>query len=82
MKRKKILKALADLLDAEKRRKHRHRDELAELLKKLEHKEFELEKELGTEKDRQRQKRLRKELEIVRAQREKGIETLQELEAS
>jgi len=36
MKRRKLLKALADLLDAEGRKKRRHHAELKELLKKLE----------------------------------------------
>jgi len=82
MKRKKLLKALADLLDAAKRKKHRHREELRVLLKKLKDKESGLKRDLGAENDRQKQKRLRQKLEIVKAQRAKGNETLRELESS
>ena len=81
MKRKKLLKALADLLDTEGRKK-RHSDELKELLEKLEGKAVQLEKKVLTEKDKRKQQRLRSELAIVKAQHAKGVESLQKLETS
>lgn len=82
MKRKKLLKALANLLDMEGRKKRKHSAELKELLEKLEVKEVQLEEKVLTEKDKRKQKRLRSELEIVKAQHAKGVETLLKLETS
>ncbi len=82
MKRKKLLKTLAALLDKEGRKQRKHRDGLEALLAKLKGKEIELEQKLRAEKDGRKQQRLSTELEIVRAQRTKGIETLQGLDES
>ena len=80
MKRRKLLKKLADLLGTEGRKQRKHRDDLETLLRKLKKKEVELEIEFRKEKDKRKAKRLGKELEIVKAQRAKGVKTLQELE--
>ncbi len=82
MKRKKLLKVLADLLDTEGRRKRRHSIELRELLEKLAGKEAQLEEKMLSEKDKRKQKRLRSDLAIVKAQYAKGVESLQKLETS
>ena len=82
MKRKKLLETLTNLLGKEKRRKRRHQAELKKLLKKLKGKEVQLEEKMLVEKDRQKRKRLSKELEIVKAQHAKGLKTLQSLEIS
>lgn len=82
MKRKKLLKALTDLLDAEGRKQRKHHDELKILLKKLAKKEIELEDRMQSEKDKYKQKRLVKELEIVRAQHAKGEAALENMEKS
>ncbi len=81
MKRKKLLKTLADLLDAEGRKKRRHSAELKELLDKLERKEALLEEKMLSETDKLRQRRLRIELDVVKAQHAKGVETLLDLES-
>ena len=82
MKRKKLLKALGELLDVEGRKRRRHQAELRALLKELEKKEAQLEKKVLREKDERKKKRLAKELAIVKAQYAKGVETMQTLEAS
>ena len=79
MKRKKLLNALARLLDMEGRKQRKHRDELKALLKELKSKKAELEEKMLLEKDERKRKRLGKELEIIKAQREKGIKALQDL---
>ncbi len=79
MKRKKLLNTLAKLLDMDGRKQRKHRDELKALLKKLKAKKSELEKKMLLEKDERKSKRLGKELEIIKAQREKGLKALQEL---
>jgi hypothetical protein len=81
MKRKKLLRKLADILGTEGRKQRKHSDELKALLRKLKKKEVELEIEMRREKDERKQKRLGKELEIVKAQRAKGVKTLKEIEA-
>ncbi len=82
MKRKKLLKTLAGLLDEEARRKRRHQAELRELLDKLQDKETQLQANLRTETSQHRQEHLGKQLEIVRAQHAKGLEALQDLDKS
>ena len=82
MKRKKLLKSLSELLDREGRKKRTHQAELQELLNQLEEKEVRLEEKMRMEKNPHKQDRLSKELEIVRAQRAKGLEVLETLEVS
>ena len=80
MKMKKLLKTLADSLDREGRKQRKHRDELEVLLTKLEEKRAKLEEKIKAVPDGRKQKRLRMELEIVKAQHAKGLEALQSLE--
>ncbi len=82
MKRKRLLKTLGDLLDMEGRKQRKHRDELKALLKKLKKKEVELKAKMQLEKNERKQKRLGKELEIIKAQRTKGVMTLRGLKVS
>lgn len=79
MKRKKLLNKIAGFLHMEERKQHKHRDELEVLLKKLKKKKVELEERVLSEDDNHKRKRLGKELEIVKAQREKGLKALQDL---
>ena len=79
MKRKKLLKTLAKVLDMEGRDQRKHRDELKALLKKLKLEKVELEEKMVLEKDERKRKRLGKELEIINAQRLKGLKALQDL---
>lgn len=82
MKRKKLLKTLGDLLDMEGRKQRKHRDELKVLLKKLRKKEVELKAKMQLEKNERKQTRLEKEIEIIKAQRTKGVMTLRGLKVS
>jgi len=81
MKRKKLLKKLADVLDKKGRKMREHRAELEMLLHNLKDKEIRLEQKMEAEKDKHKRNRLSKELEVVRAQHAKGTRTLQDLEA-
>ena len=80
MKRKKLLKTLAEMMGKKGRKKRQHRAELSNLLDKLQEKEHHLDQRINTEKDKQKRKRLVKELEVVKAQRVKGMKALQDLE--
>lgn len=79
MKRKKLLKMLAKVLDMEGRKQRKHRDELEILLEKLEQKKSELEQKMLRETNERKRARLAKEIEIVKAQRIKGLIALQDL---
>jgi predicted nucleic acid-binding Zn-ribbon protein len=79
MKRTKLLKSLARVLDMDGRKQRKHRDELKALLKELKKKKIELEQRMLHEKDERKLNRLGKELEIINAQRLKGLKALQEL---
>lgn len=79
MKRKKLLKTLAKVLDMEGRKQRKHRDELKALLKSLKKKKIELEAKMLLVEDERKRKRLGKELEIINAQRLKGLKALQDL---
>ncbi len=80
MKRKKLLNKLAGFLDMKGRKQRKHHDDLEALLIKLKKKQADLEKKLLLQKDGHKQKRLNKELDIVKAQYAKGMKALQELE--
>ena len=62
------------------RKKREHQAELEDLLDKLHEKELRLDQRINAEKDKQKRKRLVKELEVVKAQRTKGFKALQNLE--
>ena len=79
MKRKKLLKTLAKVLDMEGRKQRKHRDELKALLKSLKKKKVELEAKMLLVEDERKRKRLGKELEIINAQRLKGLKALHDL---
>ena len=79
MKRKKLLNKLAGFLDMEEHRQRKHRDELKVVLRKLKKKKVELEEKMKSENDNRKRKRLEKELEIIKAQREKGLRALRDL---
>jgi len=70
---------LDKVLDMEGHKQRKHRDELKALLKKLKQKKVELEEKILLEKDERKRKRLGKELEIINAQRLKGLKALQDL---
>ena len=82
MKRKVLLRKISDLLDRKARKQRKHRDELRSLLRKLRQKEIELNSRMQDETSKQKRKLLGKQLEIVRAQLEKGEKTLLEIDAS
>jgi hypothetical protein len=82
MKRKRLLKKITEFLDRDGRKQRKHRDELKILLKKLKRKQIDLEEKIGQEKDERRRHRYSKELEIILAQRAKGVKALQDLKES
>ncbi len=82
MKRKRLARMLAELLDGDGRKQRIHRYELKRLLKKLTKREIALEQKMHQEQDERKRNRLSKEIDIVNAQYAKGVETLKGLEES
>ena len=76
MKKKKLLHKLQDYFDLDERRKLAHKDDLVDILKKLKGKERKISLDLERENDPERKKALKKELDIIYAQRKKGIKLL------
>jgi DNA gyrase/topoisomerase IV subunit A len=78
MKVKKLLKSLSELMDSDRREQIRHYDEMKKVLKKLKKKRDELREELEQADEGSREK-IAQRLEIIVAQRRKGIALIKEL---
>lgn len=79
MKKKKLLKKLQAFFDLDERRKKAHIADLFKILKKLKAKERKIAAELEQESAPDKCKVLQQELEIIYAQRKKGIHVIKEL---
>lgn len=79
MKIKKIWAKAEDYLNSEKKKKRQKRRYLKEVLKRLKHHKNTLKKQIKDEKSADKRKKLHKELNVVQAQRAKGINTLKKL---
>ena len=79
MKLKKMVKELQGYLDAGTRERKNHRDEMKLLLQKMKAKEKMLSAMALEEFDKEKLQRLRKDIDMVHAQRKKGIAALKEL---
>ncbi len=80
MKLKKQIRKLQDLLNVEAREKLKHRDDLRALLKKMKKKEKSLTERAESEADQEKRDRLVKEIDMLHAQRKKGVMALKELD--
>ena len=79
MKRKRLLRKLADYLDLDRRAMLEKRDKIKQILKQLKEKEKKLRQKADEEAEEEKKSRYHRELAILRAQRLKGIRTLREL---
>ena len=79
MKATKLLEKLKDYLGAERRAQLAKYDSIKRVLKKLKKKENALKDKLKKEHDEKARKRLKKEMDVLSAQRKKGVNTLKEL---
>jgi flagellar biosynthesis GTPase FlhF len=79
MKIPKMLKQVDEFLDAGKKKKHDQKDAIKEVLKSLKHKHNACKDKMKTEKDENKRKRMEKELDIIWAQRKKGLNALKKL---
>lgn len=81
MKLKHLLNNLSDLMDADHREQIRRYDEMKKVLKKLKKKRDELRDKLESAEDEEAE-HIRERLEILVAQRTKGIAALKEIKAA
>ncbi|WAK03569.1 hypothetical protein [Methylobacter sp. YRD-M1] len=79
MKKEKLLHKLQFFFDPAKKRKKRHREELKKILKNLKKKEQKIMDQIELTDDECLKKLYQTELEIIRLQRKKGIDVLQQL---
>ena len=81
MKLKHQIKKLQEYLDADSRKRKAHREDMKALLHKMKLKEQELSEKALTQFDEDKRKRLHKEIDMLHAQRKKGIAALKALKA-
>lgn len=79
MKIKKLVHKLQAFFDSDKRKKRQHIEELKKILLKLKKKERKITHILQQTDDECLKKHYQTELEIIRVQRKKGIDVLQQL---
>ncbi|WP_430461195.1 hypothetical protein ACQUQU_18510 [Thalassolituus sp. LLYu03] len=82
MKFSKLMKKLNALFSSEAREHARKKRELKNAMKKIRHKQKELEQELASCHDDFERKRLEEKISILSAQRAKGLELLREMESA
>ena len=79
MTKKKLLLKLQDIFDLNEGKKQAHKDELKKILKKLKIKERKIEQKLMKALEAEKKIKLQKDLDIIYAQRKKGVNLLREL---
>jgi superfamily II helicase len=77
--KKKLLKKLQDFFDADQREKERHLSDIKRILKKLKEKERKLQKDLELCGIGDKCEALKQELDIIYAQRMKGVKIVKEI---
>ena len=79
MKQKKLLDKLKTFFDADAREREKQKSDIKDILKKLKKKERKLKGKLDAEKNADKRKRFQQEIDVIYAQRTKGIKLIKEL---
>ncbi|MEJ1296453.1 MAG: hypothetical protein RPU64_12575 [Candidatus Sedimenticola sp. (ex Thyasira tokunagai)] len=79
MKTTKLIEIANEYLDADKQKQRKQRDSIKVILKKLKKKQDKLNAKLANEKSKDNCKKIQKNLNIVFAQRKKGLKILKSL---
>jgi predicted nucleic acid-binding Zn-ribbon protein len=79
MKQKKLLEKLMAFFDADAKSRKKQKSDIKIILKKLKKKERKLKEKLDSEKNVDMKKRLQQEIDIVYAQRKKGIKVIKDI---
>jgi hypothetical protein len=78
MKQKRLLEKLKLFFDSDAREREDQREDVKGILKKLKKKERNLKEKLGAEYDAGKRKRIQRKIDVVYAQRKKGIKLIKE----
>lgn len=79
MKQKKLLDKLKTFFDADARERDKQKSDIKDILKKLKKRERKLKGKLDAEKNTDKRKRFQQEIDVIYAQRSKGIKLIKEL---
>ncbi|HHH37972.1 MAG TPA: hypothetical protein ENK50_00125 [Sedimenticola sp.] len=79
MKTRKLIRKMREYLSADRKKQRKQVECMIELLKKLKHKERTLQQKLEHEKDEKKRQEIQNNLDIIFAQRRKGVAILKEL---
>ncbi len=78
MKQKKLLEKLKEFFDSDTRERKKQRSDVKDILKKLKKRERHLKEKLEDEKDEEKRNRIQQKIDVVYAQRKKGIALIKE----
>lgn len=78
MKQKKLLEKLKIFFDSDAREREKQKSDVKDILKKLKKKEHHLKNKLEEEGDEEKRNRIQQKIDIVHAQRQKGIKIVKE----
>ncbi len=79
MKQKKLLDKLKTFFDSDAREREKQKSDIKDILKKLKKRERKLKEKLDAENKAEKRKRFQQEIDVVYAQRKKGIKLIKEL---
>lgn len=79
MSKKKLLEILQKFFDADQQEKEKHAKQIKKILKKLKEKERKIRQKLEESEDLEKAVALQKELDIIYAQRIKGVKVVKEI---
>lgn len=79
MKQKKLLEKLKSFFDADERERQEQKADIKKILKKLKKKERKFKEKLGNEKKQEKCTHIQQDIDVIYAQRKKGISLLKEL---
>lgn len=78
MKQKKLLEKLKAFFDSDARERKKQEADVKDILKKLKKRERHLKEKLEDETDEEKRNRLQQKIDVVYAQRKKGIKLIKE----
>ncbi len=78
MKQKKLLEKLKTFFDSSAREREKQKSDVKNILKKLKKRERNLKKKLDSEDDVDKRNSIQKKIDVVYAQRKKGIKLIKE----
>ncbi|MCK5431556.1 MAG: hypothetical protein KAI15_00165 [Gammaproteobacteria bacterium] len=79
MKQKKLLDKLKTFFDSDAREREKQKSDIKDILKKLKKRERKLKEKLDAEKNAGKRKHFQQEIDVIYAQRKKGIKLIKEL---